>query len=91
MPPLVAINRPSPPPNLSPSVPSAFFAISRDICFTGVVATSGNQRSTADGFWVAGFGWGDATKPFPLRSMVASAASISPPVIAALATVLAVC
>ncbi len=62
IPPLVAIKRPWPSPNLNPGVPSAFIANWGDVYITGVAATAGEQRSAADGSWVGGFGLGDATK-----------------------------
>ena len=62
IPPLVAIKRPWPSPNLNPGVPSAFIANWGDLYITGVAATAGNLRPDVDGSFVGGFGLGDATK-----------------------------
>lgn len=62
IPPLVAIQRPWPSPNLNPGVPSAFVANWGDFYITGVAATAGSQRPDADGSFVGGFGLGNATK-----------------------------
>ena len=67
IPPLTAIRRPWPSPNLNPGVPSAFIANWGDAYITGVAATAGEQRPDADGSWVGGFGLGDATKAVALE------------------------